>query len=158
MQKTRRKHYKKNNKSKRKIGGNGFSTEESPIMLGIPVNDDTLMEITGKKGDDSSINSYLKGKTPIRIQRIDGSGLRILGYNIENLSHINGPLNLTSGLLRELRIKRKSFKDDIKKLIKQLNPDLEVITLSLYEVYEEDEPGEVKIDKIEPYLFQIISV
>ena len=68
MKNTRRKHYNKNNKSKRKIGGNGSSIEESPIMLGIPVNDDTLREITGKNGDDGSINNYLHlctFKTPI---------------------------------------------------------------------------------------------
>jgi len=156
MQKTIRKHHKKHNKSERKIGGGRFSVEASPIMLGIPLDDVALRQITGRDGDDGPINRYLRANgTQIRVQRIDGShGLRILGYNIENVSHITGPLNLTSGLLRELRIKRKSFKDDIKKL----NPDLEVITLSLYEADEEDEPGEVKIDKIEPYLFQITTL
>jgi hypothetical protein len=156
MKSTRRKHSNKNNKSKRKIGGDGSSIEESPIMLGIPVNDDTLVQITkytGSNNDDGPINKYLKGKeTPIRVQRIDGSGLRILGYNIENVSHINGPLKLSSDLLRELRSKRKSFKKDIK----DLNPELATITLSLYEQDEDD--VEVEMDNIEPYLFEIRSV
>lgn len=152
MQKTRRKHYKKNNKSKRKFGGDTFSIEQSPIMLGIPVNDDTLWQITGMNKDDGMINKYLEGKeTQIRIQRIDGSGLRILGYNIENVSHINGPLIPVSELLQELRIKRKSFKNDIKKL----NPELDKITLSLYEA---DDEIEVEIANLEPYLFEISSV
>ena len=153
MQKTRRKHYKKNNKSKRKFGGNPFSIEQSPNMLGIPVNDDTLMQITGMNKDDREINKYLEEKeTQIRIQRIDGSGLRILGYNIENISHIDGPLIPARELLRELRIKCKSFKNDIKKL----NPELDKITLSLYEA--DDNEIEVGIDKLEPYLFEITSV
>uniref|UniRef100_A0A6C0B988 Uncharacterized protein n=1 Tax=viral metagenome TaxID=1070528 RepID=A0A6C0B988_9ZZZZ len=153
MQKTRRKHYKKNNKSKRQIGGENYSADESPIMLGIPVNDVTLEEITGRDEDDGPINRHLKGMgTQIRVQRIDGSGLRILGYNIENVSHINGPLKLSSDLLRELRTKRKSFKKDIK----DLNSGLRTITLSLYEAESDEEV--VEIDKIEPYLFQISSV
>ena len=95
----------------------------------------------------------VKGKeTPIRVQRIDGSGLRILGYNIENVSHINGPLKLSSDLLRELRSRRKSFKQDIK----ELNSKLDTITLSLYEADEDEE--EVNIDKLEPYLFEIRPV
>jgi len=138
-----RNHYKKNNKSKRKIGGDGFSAEESPIMLGIPVNDDTLLEITGMNGYDSPINKYLKEKTPVRIKRTDGSGLRILGYNIENVSHINGALKPARSLLSELRIRSKSFKNDIKKL----NPVLDTITLSLYEA--DDNKIEKKLDEIE---------
>ena len=147
-----RKHYKKNNKS-RKVGGDGFSTEISNIMLGIPVNEDTLQEITGMNQDDRHINNHLSSKgTQIRVQRIDGSGLRILGYNIENVSHINGPLKNARNLLKEIRSRRKSFKKDIKKL----NPGLETITLSLYEA--DDDEIEIKMDKIKPYLFDIRSV
>lgn len=154
MQKTRRKYYKKNNKSKRKFGGGLFSIEQSPNMLGIPVNGNTIMQITGMNKDDREINKYLEEKkTQIRVQSIDGSnGLRILGYNIENVSHINGPLIPASELLRELRIKRKSFKNDIK----NLNPELNKITLSLYEA--DDDEIEVDIDKLIPYLFEISSV
>ena len=136
-------------------GGNGFSLEESPIMLGIPVDKKMTSKITkyiGSNMDDIYINEYLRNKnTNIRIQHIDGTGgLCILGYNIINVSHINGPLNNSSGLLRELRQKNKTFKDDIKKL----NPELEKITLSLWEP-EDEAKIDVEINDLEPYLFVI---
>ena len=92
--------------------------------------------------------------TNIRIQYIDGArGLCILGYNIINVSHINGPLNISSSLLRELRQKNKIFKDDINKL----NPELEKITLSLWELEDEAEI-DVEIKDLKPYLFEINSL
>jgi len=158
--KTSRKSYKKsnkNNKTKKMYGGNGFSLEESPIMLGIPVDKNMASKITkytGSNMDDEYINRHLReNNTNIRIQHIDGArGLCILGYNIKNVSHINGPLNNSIILLRELRKKNDTFKDDIKKL----NPELEKITLSLWEA---DEPEiDVDIDDLEPYLFEINSL
>jgi hypothetical protein len=156
-----RKTYKKsnkNNKTKKMYGGNGFSLEESPIMLGIPVDKHMAIKITkytGSKMDDIYINRYLReNNTDIRIQHIDGArGLCILGYNIINVSHINGPLNNSSSLLRELRQKNKTFKDDIKKL----NPKLEKITLSLWEPEDEAEI-DVEIKDLNPYLFEINSL
>ena len=163
-----RKTYKKNNKknktkkAKKMTGGNGFSLEKSeeppsPIMLGIPVDKHMASKITkytGSKMDDIYINRYLsENNTNIRIQHIDGArGLCILGYNIINVSHINGPLNNSSSLLRELRQKNKTFKDDIKKL----NPELEEITLSLWEADETE--IDVEIKDLKPYLFEIKSL
>jgi hypothetical protein len=155
MKKNTRKNSKKN-KSKRNVGGDIFSNENSSIMLGIPVNDATAIQITkysGQNKDDSYINEFLrKQNTPIRIQRIDGSGLRILGYNIENVSHIHGPLHTVSKLLSELDEKHSRFREDIKKL----HPEVDKITLSLYEV--EDGEIDVNIDDLEPYLFEIKSL
>jgi hypothetical protein len=155
MKQTRRRHLKKRNKSKRRIGGSSFSSEKSSIMFGIPVNDRTALQITKYTGRVSNydINRYLKTKSsPIRIQSIDGSGLHILGYNIENISEVNGELKSHLLLLRELQIRQESFQDDIK----QLNPELTSITLSLYEA----EVNEIVLDinEIEPYLFVIQPV
>jgi hypothetical protein len=104
--------------------------------------------------DDIYINRYLReNNTDIRIQHIDGArGLCILGYNIINVSHINGPLNNSSGLLSELLQKNKTFKDDIK----NLNPGLEKITLSLWEADKTE--IDVEIKDLEPYLFEINSL
>jgi hypothetical protein len=153
MKQTRRRHLNKRKKYKRRIGGSSFSSEKSSIMFGIPVNDRTALQITKYTGRVSNydINRYLKTKnSPIRIQSIDGSGLHILGYNIENISEVNGELK--RDLLRELHIRQASFQDDIK----QLNPELNTITLSLYEA----EVNEIVLDinEIEPYLFEIQPV
>ena len=153
-----KKHYKKHNKTKRFFGGNGFSIESSDVVLGIPVKIDEAKRIIIYRGvdtdDERIINTYLRGKgTSIRMNRIDGSdGLCILGYNIEKLSHINGPLQPVSDLLEELMIKGESLVRDIK----ELNPDLEIVTLSLYEA--DPDEIEIPINELIPYLFTTASV
>jgi hypothetical protein len=153
-----KKHYKKHNKTKRLFGGNGFSIESSDVVLGIPVKIDEAKRIIIYRGvdtvDERIINTYLRGKgTSIRMNRIDGSnGLCILGYNIEKLSHINGPLQPVSDLLEELTIKGQSFVSDIK----GLNPGLEMVTLSLYEA--DPDEIEIPINEMIPYLFTTASV
>lgn len=148
---------KKHNKSKRFFGGEDFSIEKSDVMLGIPVNRDEAARITkytGHNTDNDKINKYLReNNTPIRIQSIDGTrGLCILGYNIEHLSHINGPLKPLTGLLSELRHHRKNFKSHIK----QLNPELKKVTLSLYEA--DPDTIEITINELKPYLFTTTPV
>ena len=156
--KHRKKYNKKHNKTKQFFGGNGFSIESSDVVLGIPVKIDEAKRIIIYRGvdtdDEKIINTYLRGKgTSIRMIRIDGSGgLCILGYNIENLSHINGPLQPLTDLLEELTIKGQGLVSDIK----QLNPGLEMVTLSLYEA--DPDEIEISIDELMPYLFTTAPV
>jgi hypothetical protein len=148
----------KHNKTKLLFGGNGFSIESSDVVLGIPVKIDEAKQIIIYRGvdtdDERIINTYLRGKgTSIRMIRIDGSnGLCILGYNIEKLSHINGPLHPVTDLLEELTIKGQGFVSDIK----GLNPGLEMVTLSLYEA--DPDEIEIPINELIPYLFTTASV
>jgi len=132
----------------------GHDIDNSPIMLGIPVDIEMARDITRSPHTDvDRINRHLHGLTPktdIRIQSIEGShGKYILGYNIINASHINGPLINVTALLKEIGSKKKRFKSDILRL----NPKLSDITLSLFEA----EPDEiiVNIKDLEPYLFDI---
>lgn len=132
----------------------GHDINNSPIMLGIPVDIEMARDITRPRhADVDGINRHLRElipKTDIRIQSIEGShGKYILGYNIINASHINGPLINVTALLKEIGSKRKRFKSDILRL----NPELSDITLSLFEA----EPDEiiVEIKDLEPYLFDI---
>jgi len=152
----------------------------SPIMLGIPVNISTAKLITKSLGEDAySINRYLGTlETDIRIQILEGSHEKyVLGYNITNVSRINGALkNVTAnvpadngldaeedekeyiaeamapyktGLLHEISDKVARFQRDIRRL----NPELSQITLSLH---ESSHPTIiVNINDLEPYLFSI---
>lgn len=135
---------------------NRYTINNSPIILGIPLDTDYALELikyTGTKNHDK-INKYLEGKnSPIRLEIIDGAhGLGILGYYITNVSHINGPLKKTSDLLKELLDKTLSFKKHIKELI----PELEKITLFLHEA--DPDQIEVNIDNLEPYLFELKAI